>query len=229
MVTQVKLLNQTVMSNAFERLIEKSIPELNILTAAGADIKPGSVMESLEKDIIIGYLPKYLDDSMIDKSALQIEEFPYDIKLQKLSGLKSADGALDIMKMLGLKFDSTKAYKIDLEINGLTSFRFANDINIIDFEIALGKLAKKDKKLFKRFRNHFLVTRVVYAKEFKVTVEIEKAGKFEADLALENINVAGNTNFQKKENAILVSNNTEVPFGVVCFQIKNGKLKEKDK
>lgn len=217
------------MSNAFEQLIEKAIPELNILTAAGADIKPGSVMESLEKDIVIAYLPKYLDDTMIDKSALQIEEFPYDIKLQKLTGLKSADGALNIMKLFGLKFNSSKSYKIDLEINGLTSFRFANDMNVIDFEIALKKFAKKDKDTFKRFKNHFLVTRVVYAKEFKVSVEVEKAGKFEADTTLENIDFTGNTSFKKKENAILVSNNTEVPFGVVCFQIKNnGKLKEKD-
>lgn len=217
------------MSNAFEQLIEKAIPELNILTAAGADIKPGSVMQSLEKDIVIGYLPKYLDDTMIDKSALQTEEFPYDIKLQKLSGLKSADGALEIMKLFGLKFNSSKSYKIDLEINGLTSFRFANDISIIDFGRALRKLEKKDKDLFKQFKNHFLVSRVVYAKEFKVSVEVEKAGKFEADTTLENIDITGNASFKKKENAILVSNNTEVPFGVVCFQIKNkGKLKEKD-
>lgn len=216
------------MRNAFEKLIEKKLPELNVLTVSGADIKPGSILESLEKDLVIGYLPKYLDNSVIDKDLLEITEVQYNIQLEKLNGLTSADGAIDVMKTVGLKFDSKKSYKIDLEINDVTSFRFANDINKIDFEIAIEKFAKKNRKIYKKFKNHFLVTRVIYANEFKVIVEVEKNGKFEAESSLDEINFKGNANVEKKENAILVSNNKEIPFGVVCYKIKRRKLKEKD-
>lgn len=216
------------MRNAFEKLLEKKIPELNILTAVGADVRPGSVLESLEKDNIIGYLPKYLGGSVIDKNSLEVNEVPYDIHLDKLSGITSADGALDIMKSVGLKFDSKRSYKIDLEIKGISSLTFANDISKIDFEIAIHKFAKENKDVFKRFKNHFLVIRVLYANEFKISVETEKNGKFEAETSLKDIEFNGNANVKKEGNAILVSNNKEIPFGVVCYKIKRGKLKEKD-
>lgn len=216
------------MKNAFESLLEKKLPELNILSVSGADIKPGSVLESLEKDIVIGYLPKYLTNTTIDINKLEVEEVPYAINLEKLSGISSENGALNIMKTLGLTFNSSKNYSIDLEIKGITSYRFANEINKIDFEIALDEFAKQNKKIYKKFKNHFFVTRVVFADEFKITVHVEKNGEFKADLKLNEINFDGNATVKKEENAILVSNNKEVPFAVVCFKIKKGKLKEKD-
>lgn len=216
------------MSNTFEKLLEKQLSELNFLTTSGADIKPGSVLESLEKDIVIGYLPKYLKETSINEDSLKTEEIPYDIKLDKLSGITSAEGALDVMKMFGIKYNKNKTYKIDLEITGITAVRFANDIDKIDFEIALEEFAEQNRKIFRKFKNHFLVTKVVYADSFIITIETEKNGKFEADSTFNEVNFGGETKVEKKENAILVSNNKEIPFGVECYKIKNGKLKEKD-
>ncbi len=132
------------------------------------------------------------------------------------------------MSYLGLEYDSKKSYKIDLEISGITSIKFANDINKIEFELAIEQLAKKNRAVYKKFKNHFLITRVIYAESFKITVDIEKEGQFEADNKLEGIDFKGLGEVVKKENAIIVSKNKNMPFGVHSFKIKRRKLKEKD-
>jgi hypothetical protein len=75
------------MKTSFESLIEKLIPEINFLTAAGAGIKPGTLLESIEKDIVVGYLPDFIKDvpSMKDKNFENIEE-AYDLKVNKIEG-----------------------------------------------------------------------------------------------------------------------------------------------
>ncbi|NQU87100.1 MAG: hypothetical protein HQ541_15190 [Mariniphaga sp.] len=210
--------------------MEKQIPEINFLTASGGDIKPGSILESQNKDIVIGYLPKYFKNiPPFNEENLSVIEVPYNIQLDKISGITSANGALNIMNSLGLKYDSKLNYKIDLEINEITSFKFANDLGIIDFEQAIEKLAKTNKSLFKKIKNHYLVIRVIYAGSYKVTIDIEKNEKFEADNKLEGIDFKGSAEFKKEENSVLINNNKDVPFGVICFKIKKKKLKEKDR
>ena len=91
------------MKNAFEKLLEKHYPELNILTSAGADIQPGTIMESQKKDVVAGYLPNCIMDEEFT-SRLKIRECPYQIFPLSLHGLTTASGALEIMKMLGINF-----------------------------------------------------------------------------------------------------------------------------
>jgi hypothetical protein len=220
------------MKTSFESLLEDVIPEINFLTATGAGVKPGSVLESLEKDIIAGYLPDYLMSVpvMQDKSLELIEE-PYDLRVDVIEGSTSHEAAIRAMKIFGLKFNKTLTYKIDFEIKGIKSIRFKDNLDKITFEIALNQLKKSEKdnrRIFKRFKGHILVLSVLYATEFKVSVEIDKGHGFEADVDVNNVSMDGNVSIRKKENTMLVSGNPDVPFGVIGYKIKGNQLKEVD-
>ena len=215
------------MKTAFESLIEKLIPEINFLTAAGAGIKPGTLLESIEKDIVVGYLPDFIKDvpSMKDKTFENIEE-AYDLKVSEINGSESYEAAFKLMELLGLKFDKNLRYKIDFDIEEMTSIKFGQNLDKINFEIALGQLRKIDKKLFKKIKKYFLVFRVLYANKYKVTIEVEKDGNFEADVNVKNVDVEGNVSFKKENNTLLISKNSEVPFGVIGYIIKKNRLRE---
>jgi hypothetical protein len=217
------------MATSFETIMEKKIPEINFLSASGANIRPGSVLESLDKDIEYGYLPKYIKDHDLfkDKKFEVIEE-PYDILVKDISGELEFDAAANFMKIVGLKFDGRKKYKINFEINEIRAKRFKEDITPLDLELALNYLRKNNKKVFKKFKNHFLVIKVLYANKYSVTVEVKKGGSFEADVNVPSVNVEAGASFKKKENTLIVSQNSTVPFGVIGYKIKARKLKEVD-
>ena len=222
----------TRMKTSFESLLENVIPEINFLTAAGAGLKPGSVLESLEKDIVAGYLPDYIKDVpvMKDKTFELVRE-PYDVRLQEIDGSTSNDAAITLMKFLGLKYNSQYTYRIGFDIKEITSVKFAENLDKIAFEIALDQLKssnKQSRKIFKRFKGHILVLRVLYATEFEVSVEVDKGNGFEADVNVENVSIEGDLTAKKKENSMLISGNPKVPFGVIGYKIKGNKLKEVD-
>ncbi len=56
-----------------------------------------------------------------------------------------------------------------------------------------------------------------------INIEIEKDGKFQADANIESIKVDANMNYEKKENTLIVSANSAVPFVVVGYRIKGNK------
>ena len=209
--------------------MEKMIPEINFLTVSGTSIRPGSILESLDKDIEYGYLPTFLKylPKFKDKSFEVVEE-PYDIQMEEIKGEAEYGAAANFMKMIGLKFDAAKKYRLKFEITGITAIRFKEEIHPLDIEIALKDLRKLDRKAFKKIKGHFLVFKVLYADQYKVTVEVEKNGSFEADVNLETVEVEANADFKKKENSIIVSHNSSVPFGVVGYKIKAKHLKEVD-
>jgi hypothetical protein len=214
----------------FESLMEEIVPEINFLTASGAGVKPGSVLESLDKDIIVGFLPEFIKDvpSLKDKT-FDTKEEAYDLKMRNTKGSVSRQAAIQFMNLVGLKYNNNLNYQIDFDIAEMTSVKFADDLEKINFEIALSEYKKQDrnsKKIFKRFKNHILVLRVIYAKKYEVKVSIEKDGQFEADVDVKEVDVSGNAGFEKKDNTLIVSNNEEVPFGVIGFKIKGNKLKE---
>jgi len=215
------------MKTSFESLIQKLIPEINFLTAAGAGVKPGTLLESMEKDIVVGHLPDFIKNVplMKDKNFEIIEE-AYDLKVNKIEGSESHDAALKLMDFLGLKFDKNLKYKIDFEIEEMTSTKFGQNLDKINFEIALGQLKKINKKLFKKIKGYFLVFRVLYANKYKVSIEVEKEGDFEADVDVKNVDVEANVNFEKENNTLLISKNSEVPFGVIGYIIKKNRLRE---
>ena len=220
------------MKTSFESLLENVIPEINFLTATGAGLKPGAVLESLEKDIVAGYLPDFLKDvpSMKDKTFELIRE-PYDVRLQEIDGSTSNDAAITLMKFLGLKYNSEYIYRIDFDIKEITSVKFAENLDKIAFEIALDQLKnlnKENRQIFKRFKGHILVLRVLYATEFQVSVEVDKGNGFVADIDVKNISIEGDVKTEKKENTLLISGNPKVPFGVIGYKIKGNKLKEVD-
>jgi len=217
------------MRTSFESLMGEVIPEINFLTASGAGIKPGSVLESLEKDIVVGYLPDFIKDlpSMKNKSFETIRE-AYDLKIHDIDGSASSDGALKFMDLFGLKYDRGLNYRITFDIAEISSVKFAQNLEKINFEIALEEFKTHNRKLFKRFKGHILVLRVLYANRYEISVEVEKNGKYQVDANIESIQVDTNMNFKKKENTLIVSANNAVPFGVVGYKIKGNKLKEID-
>ena len=220
------------MKTSFESLLENVIPEINFLTAAGAGIKPGVVLESLEKDIVAGYLPDYLKEVpvMKDKTFELIKE-PYDVRLQEIDGSTSNEAAVSVMKFLGLKYNSDFEYRVGFDIEEITSVKFAENLDKIAFEIALDQLknsGKQNKKIFRRIKGHILVLRVLYATEFQVTIEVDKGNGFEADLDVKNVSIEGDVKTEKKENTLMISGNPKVPFGVIGYKIKGNKLKEVD-
>ena len=212
------------MKTSFESLLEKLIPEINFLTVASAGVRPGHVLESLDKDIIAGYLPEFIKDVpiMAGKDFETIEE-PYSINLGKTEGTNSNEAALKVMKFLGLKFNRNINYKIDFNIKEIRSVRFKDNLDKITFELALDQLKKNgghDKLVFKKFKGHILVLRVLYATEFEVTVAVDKGNGFESDVNLENVEVEAGLNYIKKENTVLISQGANVPFGVIGYKIK---------
>ena len=215
------------MKTTFESQIENVIPEINFLTVSSAGIKPGTLLESMEKDIVVGYLPDFIKivPSMKDKNFETIEE-AYDLKVNKIEGSESFDAAIKLMDFLGLKFDKTLKYKIDFEIEEMTSIKFGQNLDKINFEIALGQLRKMDRKLFKKIKGYFLVFRVLYANKYRVSIEVEKEGGFEADVDVKNVDVETNVNSKKENNTLLISKNSEVPFGVIGYMIKKNRLRE---
>jgi hypothetical protein len=217
------------MSSSFETIMEKMIPEINFLSVSGTSIRPGSVLESLDKDIEYGYLPRYIKDipEFQDKS-FEVTEGPYDILLKEIKGEAEFGAAADFMKMIGLKFDVNKKYKLKFEISEITAKRFREDILPIDLELALNYLRRNNRHVFNKFKGHFLVFKVLYANQYKVTVEVEKNGRFEADINVPSVDVEADANFTKKENSIIVSHNSSVPFGVIGYKIKSRHLKEVD-
>lgn len=220
------------MKTTFESLLEEIIPEINFLTASGAGIKPGHMLESLEKDIVVGYLPDFIKDlpSMKNKSFELIEE-AYDIKLEEVEGTVSHDAAIKVMDLLGLKANHNLTYRLGFELSEITSVKFAYNLDKINFEIALSELKKLNKdsrKIFKRLKGHILVLRVIYANKYEISVEVEKDGNYEADVNVKEVDVSANMNYEKIENTIIVSNNKDVPFGVVGYKIKGNRLKEID-
>ena len=220
------------MKTSFESLLEKAIPEINFLSAAGAGLKPWHVLESLEKDIIVGYLPKFLKKVPVMKGEkFRLTKEPYDISLDKIEGTTSNKAAINVMKFLGLKYNNKLKYKIDFDIQEITSVKFAKNLDKITFEIALSQLKKTDpesKSIFKRFKGHILVLRVLYATKYAITVSVDKGSGYEADLDVKNIDVDGELKVKRQENTILVSGNPAVPFGVIGYKIKGNKLKEVD-
>lgn len=217
------------MKTSFESLLEDVIPEINFLTASGAGLKPGSVLESLEKDIVAGYLPDYLKEVPVMKDkTFELTREPYDVRLREIDGTTSNDAAITLMKFLGLKYNSEYTYKIDFDIKEITSVKFAENLDKITFEIALDQLKKVNKSIFKRFKGHLLVLRVLYATKFEVSVKVDRGNGFEADLDVKNVTIEGGADLKKKENTLLVSGNPKVPFGVIGYKIKGNKLKEVD-
>jgi len=220
------------MKTSFESLLEDTIPEINFLTAAGADLEPGHVLESLEKDIIAGYLPKFIKQvPIMQGQKFELISEPYDISVDEIEGTSTDDAAISVMKFLGLKYNRELKYKIDFDIKELTSVKFADNLDKITFEIALSQLkktGKESKSIFKRFKGHILVLRVLYATKYEITVNIDKGSGFEADIDVKNVDVEGDLNIERKENTILVSGNPAVPFGVIGYKIKGNKLKEVD-
>ncbi len=217
------------MSTSFETIMEKKIPEINFFSASGTSIRPGSVLESLDKDIEYGYLPKYIKDfHQFEEMKFDTIEEPYNLYTQEISGEVEFGAAAKFMKLVGLKFDGHKNYKIKFEITGITAKRFKEDIQALDLELALAELKKSNKKIFKKFKKHFLVMKALYADEYRVTVEVEKGGSFEADVNAQSVDVEGSAHFKKKENSLIVSQNSSVPFGVIGYKIKSGTLKEID-
>ena len=122
------------MKTSFESLLEDVIPEINFLTASGAGLKPGSVLESLEKDIIAGYLPDYIKEvPVIKDKTFELTKEPYDVRLQEIDGSTSNDAAIVLMKFLGLKYNSEYTYQIDFDIKEITSVKFAENLDKITF------------------------------------------------------------------------------------------------
>ncbi|MEM8565580.1 MAG: hypothetical protein AAGF85_03920 [Bacteroidota bacterium] len=220
------------MKTSFESLIEDAVPEINFLTASGSGLKPGHVLESLEKDIVAGYLPDYLKGTSVMKDkSLDLVNEPYDIRVDEIEGTLTRDAAISVMKFLGIKYNSKLKYKIDFDIKEITSTKFKENLDKITFEIALNEFKKENRdsrKIFKRFKGHILVLRVIYATEFEIKVDIDKGNGFEADVNLESVDINGSFNATKKENTLLVSANPDVPFGVIGYKIKGNKLKEVD-
>ncbi len=217
------------MSASFESIMEKKIPEINFLSASGTTIRPGSVLESLDKDLEYGYLPKYIQDHYLFKNKkFDTIEGPYDILLKDIRGEVEFGAAAKFMNLVGLKFNSNKNYKLNFEITDIRAIRFREDILPVDLELALNHLRKSNKSIFKKFKNRFLVTKVLYANQYKVTVEVEKGGSFEADVNVQSVDVEIGAKFKKKENSLIVSQNSSVPFGVIGYKIKARKLKEVD-
>jgi hypothetical protein len=214
------------MKTTFETLLQDVIPEINFLTASGAGIKPGTLLESIDNDKEVGYLPNYIKDvpAMKNKNFTTIQE-AYDLQVTQIKGSESYDAAIKLMDILGLNFDKNLKYKIDFEIEEMTSKKFGQDLDKISFEISLGQLRKTNKKLFKKIKGYYLVFRVLYANKYKVSVEVEKDGGFEADVNVKNVKVEGNVNFEKENNTLLISHNSEVPFGVIGYMIKARGLK----
>jgi hypothetical protein len=217
------------MRSTFESLMGEVIPEINFLTASGAGIKPGSVLESLEKDIVIGYLPDFIKDlpSMKGKSFETIRE-AYDLKIHEIDGFASNQGAFQLMDLFGLKYDRNLNYKINFDIAEISSVKFAQNLEKINFEIALEEFRQTNRAVFKRFKGHILVLRVLYANKYEISVDIEKDGKYQADVDFKNVELNPSMKYEKKENTLIVSSNSEVPFGVVGYKIKGNKLKEID-
>ena len=220
------------MKTSFESLLEKAIPEINFLSAAGAGLEPGHVLESLAKDIVIGYLPKYLKKMPVMKrQKFKLIEEPYDISLDKIEGTTSGKAAISVLKFLGLKYNKKLKYKIDFDLQEITSVKFADNLDKITFEIALSQLKKTDpesKSIFKRFKGHILVLRVLYATKYRIAVSVDKGSGYEADLEAKNVDIDGELKIKRKENTLLVSGNPLVPFGVIGYKIKGNKLKEVD-
>ncbi|NPA36875.1 MAG: hypothetical protein GXO47_08500 [Chlorobi bacterium] len=217
------------MNPSFESIMEKMIPEINFLTVSGTSIRPGSVLESLEKDIEYGYLPTYLKQvpGFRDKNFDTVEG-PYDIQMENIKGEAEYGAAATFMKMIGLKFDVNKKYKLKFEITDIIAKRFKEDIYPMDIEIALKYLRKHNRQAYRKLKGHFLVFKVLYANQYKVTVEIEKSGRFEADVNVKSVDVEADANYKKEENSIIVSHNSSVPFGVIGYQIKSTHLTEID-
>ncbi|NJO90973.1 MAG: hypothetical protein HC831_19930 [Chloroflexia bacterium] len=217
------------MRSTFESLMGEVIPEINFLTASGAGIKPGTVLESLEKDIVIGYLPDFIKDlpSMKGRSFETIRE-AYDLKVHEIDGFASSEGAFQLMDLFGMKYDRTLNYKINFDIAEISSVKFAQNLEKINFEIALEEFRQTNRDVFRRFKGHILVLRVLYANKYEITVDIEKDGKYQADVDFKNVELNPSMKYEKKENTLIVSNNSDVPFGVVGYKIKGNKLKEID-
>lgn len=218
------------MKTSFESLLEDILPEINFLTVSGAGLRPGHIMESQVVDTIIGYLPDFITEvpSMKNKSFETIEE-AYDLKLLNVDGTVEQNAAIKVLDFLGLKYNKEIEYRIKFDITEVTSIKFANNLEKINFEIALTELKKFDKNsknIFKRLKSHFLVLRVLYANKYKISVEVKKGGKYEADVNVNEIEVGASLAYEKKENALIVSNNRAVPFGVIGYKIKNRNLKE---
>ena len=220
------------MKTSFESLLEETIPEINFLTASGAGIEPGHVLESLEKDIVAGYLPDYLRDVPVMKNkTFELEREPYDLRIDEIEGTTTKDAAVSVLKFLGLKYNNQLDYKIEFEIKEITSVKFAENLDKITFEIALSQLKKMNagsRSIFKRFKGHILVLRVLYATSYEISVSVNKGHGYEADIDMKNVEAGGNLTTQKNENTLLVSGNPEVPFGVIGYKIKGNKLKEVD-
>jgi hypothetical protein len=143
------------MKTSFETLLEGVIPEINFLTVGGKGIKPGHVLESLEKDIVAGYLPEYLKSVPVMKDKnLDLMREPYDIRLDEIEGSTSSDSAISVMNFLGLKYQKNLSYKIDFDIKEITSVKFSENLDKIFFEIALSQLKKTDKESKSIFAYH---------------------------------------------------------------------------
>ncbi|TLX74143.1 hypothetical protein E9993_13675 [Labilibacter sediminis] len=217
------------MKTSFESLMESIVPEINFLTSAGSNIKPGTVLESQEKEIPIGYLPGDLQDNGIaNNRAFETMFEDYDIREDEIDGMIKGSAALKFMKIVGLKYKSYQEYEIDFDITNIKAELFKENLLKIFFEQALNQLKKKNRRLFRRYRGHFLVTNVIYAESFEVEVKVKKNGEYLATVDINDIDVEVGASKEVNQNSLLVSNNNNVPIGVIGFKIKGNKLKEVD-
>ena len=218
------------MKTNFEDYVESIIPEINMLSISNTKIIPGAMLESMEKDIYVGHIKNYLSQSpSLQGFDWTTETYDASILFKNFNVVENTEGALKVMKFLGIDLKLDRDFKFDFDIQEVKGIRF-KDFSKIKCEIALEEYKDRNKDTWKKLVGYFLVFETLYATKFALKIEVDKStgGSLDADWK-DKIDVSANLKIDKSSDGVIINNNAEVPFGAIGFKIKRGGLKEVDK
>jgi hypothetical protein len=203
-----------------EAAIVQAIPDINFLTIATPDIRPGALLESRHLERYIGQIEPCLMPPLTP-AMFETERQPVAVKFQDLSLERSGAAAIGLLHRFGLQLpgiglSTTDAISVRLCLETVTVQRFTSGLGKLEFEQALRSLKAQNLPAFQRLQNHFLVVATYYARDFCVTFGAELLNAIDLDRKLQS---PARSRMQRQGNTVWVTHNETLPFGVLGYEI----------
>ncbi len=208
-----------------ERMLGEILPEINFLKISNSKIIPGSLLESSDIDQWVGNIQDVLV-THFDKEDFETEIIPASLNLRQAKRSFSGDAAINILGLFGLNLKRQSQLSLNIEIAQVKVRQFkSSKIGIIQLERVFKNLKEEDSDTFKSLRGRFLVFSAFYASQLRL--EFSELSGSGGSLKTDLEEVDAGIEFSVREDAVFVSKNDAIPFGVFGYEItKTGVILE---
>lgn len=209
----------TPLPSKLEQSLEKLFPGIEFLIVSDTNFIPGTVINKLRpvtkqghiKSIIPSKESTYWDTDRVKGNILAGDT---------LSGSSDFKGNVSLLSFLKIKSSVKSLYSYKYEIDTIEACNFLNTSKL-DLMPLLRKMKTGDKEAWKSVKTFYVVTETYYAKTFSITLQKNGTVVTEVEFKQDFENIEGNVQFDfNRGGRIIVSNNSDVPFGFKAFHLK---------